>query len=241
MPDFYRIVEWSQYQHYRDRSPPWIKLHRGTLTSRTWVSLDDAGRALAVACMLIAADTGNEIPADPGFVRRRAYLDHDPDFAPLVAIGFIELVSDIKALAEGRKQMLAPRKQVIPNACSESEGETEERRAEEKDNSTSRKTLSAEQRGTRLPDDWMPSAEDRAFASNLGLDPDVTADEFRDYWTALPGARGRKLDWSKTFRNRCRELGKRPQTNGGKETFEQRRQRENLAVIHGYESDNDRH
>lgn len=225
----YRIVEWEQYQHYRDRSPPWIKLHRGTLTSRTWVTLDDAGRVLAVACMLIAADTGNEIPTDPAYIRRRAYLDHDPDFAPLVAVGFIELVSDIKALAEDRKHMLAPRKQVIASACSESEGEREQRRGEEKDNSAS--TRSAERRGSRLAEDWKPSAEDRAFAADHGLDPDLTTDEFRDFWTAVPGARGRKLDWSKTFKNRCRELGKRPSAAGRGEARQADRDREIREAI----------
>lgn len=68
--------------------------------------------------------------------------------------------------------------------------------------------------GTRLPDNWKPLPSDRDFAKDLGLDPDLTADEFRDYWTALPGARGRKLDWSKTFRNRCRELAGRPKGRG---------------------------
>ena len=34
--------------------------------------------------------------------------------------------------------------------------------------------------------------------------------EFIDYWRGVPGARGRKLDWPATFRNRLRELqGKR--------------------------------
>jgi hypothetical protein len=35
--------------------------------------------------------------------------------------------------------------------------------------------------------------------------PDLNLDEtigaFRDYWVAVPGARGRKLDWEATFRN----------------------------------------
>ncbi len=82
--------------------------------------------------------------------------------------------------------------------------------------STSRKPRSAEPKGTRLAEDWRPSADDRAFAADLALDPDGVGDEFRDFWTAVPGARGRKLDWSKTFRNRCRELGKRPHGNGHK-------------------------
>lgn len=37
--------------------------------------------------------------------------------------------------------------------------------------------------------------------------------EFIDYWRGVPGARGRKLDWPATFRNRLRELqGKRVQS-----------------------------
>lgn len=126
---YYRIIEWEQYQHYRDRDPPWIKLHRDTMTSRTWVSADDRSRLLAIACMLIAAGTANKIPADPGYVRRRAYLDYDPDFAPLVALGFIEFVNETKDLPEKRKRKIAPRKQALASdtECS-SEGEREERR-----------------------------------------------------------------------------------------------------------------
>jgi hypothetical protein len=30
------------------------------------------------------------------------------------------------------------------------------------------------------------------------------AERFRDYWLAVPGARGRKADWGATWRNWCR-------------------------------------
>jgi uncharacterized protein YdaU (DUF1376 family) len=112
---------------------------------------------------------------------------------------------------------------------------------EREDNSTSRKPLSADTRGTRLAEDWKPSAEDRAFAADLGLDPDQTADEFRDFWTALPGARGRKLNWSKTFRNRCRELAKPPRYSQPVETWDQRRIRLGLEAIRQATPKNDRH
>lgn len=59
-------------------------------------------------------------------------------------------------------------------------------------------------RGIRLPEDWQPSSEDRAFALNSGLDPNVVAARFRDYWHAKPGKDGVKLDWSGTWRNWCR-------------------------------------
>lgn len=231
MSAFYRIVEWSTYQHYKDRSPPWIKLHAGTLTSRTWVSLTNDGRALAIACMLIAADTDNKIPADAEYLRRRAYFNEPPNFAPLVEVGFIELVGNINGVAGPTQALASTMLADGTKRPSESEGETEQSRAEKKDNSTSGKAVSADKRGARLAEDWRPSAEDRAFAADLGLDPDVTADEFRDYWTALPGARGRKLDWSKTFRNRCRELAGRPSSKARKQSWQTDRDNEIEAAI----------
>jgi hypothetical protein len=59
--------------------------------------------------------------------------------------------------------------------------------------------------GTRLPEAWHPEPKDIAFAESLGLDVAEAVAEFRDYWRGVPGAKGRKLDWSATFRNRCRD------------------------------------
>lgn len=64
-------------------------------------------------------------------------------------------------------------------------------------------------RGARLPADWQPSPSLIAFAASWGLTGDRLAqavDEFRDYWRGIPGAKGRKLDWDGTFRNRIRNL-----------------------------------
>jgi hypothetical protein len=129
MSAFYRIVEWDKYQHYKDRDPPWIKLHRDTLTSRTWVNCDDRARVLALACMLIAAGTDNKIPADPEFLKRRAYLNKEPDFAPLVASGFVELVNDDNTVADASK---VEQTQASATKCSSEERrdrEEEEERA----------------------------------------------------------------------------------------------------------------
>ncbi len=64
-------------------------------------------------------------------------------------------------------------------------------------------------RGTRLPEDWWPDPACSAFAGNAGLNATKEADAFRDYWLARPGAGGRKLDWSATWRNHCREQASR--------------------------------
>lgn len=58
-------------------------------------------------------------------------------------------------------------------------------------------------RATRLQEDWMPSKEDFKFC--VDNRPDLNAGEtiarFKDYWIAQPGQKGRKLDWSATWRN----------------------------------------
>lgn len=64
-------------------------------------------------------------------------------------------------------------------------------------------------RGTRLPEDWQPSEALVAFAVGMHLDPVHLAANFRDYWHAVPGQRGRKADWSATWRVWCRKEAER--------------------------------
>jgi uncharacterized protein YdaU (DUF1376 family) len=58
-------------------------------------------------------------------------------------------------------------------------------------------------RGSRLPADWEPDSDLKAWAieQRPDLDYPTTLARFRDYWAALPGSRGLKLDWPATFRN----------------------------------------
>lgn len=48
-----------------------------------------------------------------------------------------------------------------------------------------------------LPEDWKAWAE----KERSDIDPEATADRFKDYWIAKPGKDGRKLDWEATWRN----------------------------------------
>jgi hypothetical protein len=80
----------------------------------------------------------------------------------------------------------------------------------------SKKEGVARARGSRITEDWQPDDEPREFARSLGLDPAALRDEFVDFWIAVPGSRGLKLDWQKTYKNRAREIaGRRAgRTNG---------------------------
>jgi hypothetical protein len=70
-------------------------------------------------------------------------------------------------------------------------------------------------RGSRLPDDWMPSRNDVEWARERhpAVDSRSETDKFRDHWASQPGAKGRKIDWHATWRNWIRKAAEfqRPQ------------------------------
>lgn len=67
-------------------------------------------------------------------------------------------------------------------------------------------------RGTRLNPQWMPSESVRndLLQQYPGVRLGAILEEFRDYWCAIPGQRGTKLSWDRTFRNRVREVAHLP-------------------------------
>lgn len=73
--------------------------------------------------------------------------------------------------------------------------------------SVSSKPTKKEPQGSRftleeLPDNW--HSECRRIQPKA--DPAKVFEEFRDYWISVPGAKGRKSDWTATWRNWCRKL-----------------------------------
>lgn len=57
-------------------------------------------------------------------------------------------------------------------------------------------------RGCRIPEGF-PAQDALAWCQSErpDLDPQAVAAKFRDYWTGVPGAKGRKADWPATWRN----------------------------------------
>jgi hypothetical protein len=47
---------WTSFQHYKDREPSWIKLHKSLLTNYEWVCLPVASKALAPMLWLLASE-----------------------------------------------------------------------------------------------------------------------------------------------------------------------------------------
>lgn len=108
------------------------------------------------------------------------------------------------------------------HAESRKEREEEKEKKEEKEDhsTTTPVAVPASKRGTRLPTDWTPAEETQAWARSQGVsDPcGKLLEEFRDFWVGVPGARGTKLDWDATYRNRVRQVTGSPRSSRGPDT-----------------------
>lgn len=113
---------WASFQHYKDRNPPWIKLHKGLLTDRAYARLPLASKALAPLLWLLASESKDgSFDAAVEELTFRLHLTEKEitqGVDPLIKAGFfIPVQSD--------STVLATCQQVAPDSCSEREGETE--------------------------------------------------------------------------------------------------------------------
>lgn len=52
----YRIKDWSKFQHFKDRNPPWVKLYRDILDDPDWHELDGESAKILTMLWLIASE-----------------------------------------------------------------------------------------------------------------------------------------------------------------------------------------
>jgi hypothetical protein len=57
-----RIKNWANFQHFKDRRPPWIKLYRDILDDIEWHQLDPLASKVLVMCWLIASENDGVLP-----------------------------------------------------------------------------------------------------------------------------------------------------------------------------------
>jgi hypothetical protein len=94
------IVNWAEFQHYKDRSPPWIKLHGQILENYDYTALPDHSKAHLIGLWLLASRTDNKIPADPKWLANKLSASTDVDLKSLADAGFIQYHGASKSLAE---------------------------------------------------------------------------------------------------------------------------------------------
>jgi hypothetical protein len=121
----FRVRNWDKFQHYKNRNPPWIKLHTELLENYDFARLPDASKLLALCIWMLAARSDNKIPADPVWVQSKCNIKSKVDLQPLFDGQFIEWIQELPLPEQDASKMLARCEQ---SACSEERrdrGETE--------------------------------------------------------------------------------------------------------------------
>ena len=162
---------WAVFQHYKDRCPPWIKLHRDLLNDRVFMRLPIASKAIAPMLWLLASESKDGVfdgSLDELVFRLHiSEKEYKDGVKPLIDNDFFNVVSGV----------LAERLQTaIPERETERETETETK----KEKKTLGKRLASD---FSFPKEW----EDFCQQTRPELSPVKTFDQFKDYWIAQAG------------------------------------------------------
>jgi len=65
-----KIKNWSKFQHFKDRKPPWVKLYRDVLDDMEWYELDPLACKVLVMCWLIASEDEGRLPTSKNLAFR---------------------------------------------------------------------------------------------------------------------------------------------------------------------------
>jgi hypothetical protein len=107
-----RIKNWAEFQHYRTRRPPWIKLHRGLLDDLGWHRLPETSRAVGPMLWLLASEHADGvIPYDLETIAFRLHMTADKVDAalgPLIGAGFVIEEHDASEPLAAGKQPASP-------------------------------------------------------------------------------------------------------------------------------------
>ena len=103
-----KIKNWPEFQHYRNRRPPWIKLHHSLLDDFEFHSLPVASRALAPMLWLLASENLDGSISDDlseiGFRLRMTVEQVQTALKPLLDKGFV--VSESNVLADCKQSAM---------------------------------------------------------------------------------------------------------------------------------------
>ena len=111
MKSYISVPNLDRWQHYKDRCPPWIKLHRDILNNYEFSVLPDAMKAHVLGIWLLASQMDNKLPNDSKWLASRINATEHVDINLLSSIGIIEIIEEsdcaINVLSSCKQSALA--------------------------------------------------------------------------------------------------------------------------------------
>lgn len=131
--EYIQVKNWESLQHYKDRTPPWIKLYNHLLDDFDFSCLPDASKAHLISIWLLASRTANKIPNNSRWIANKINATEDVDIDLLVKAGFLErMFNENNELHKAEQDASKLQHKAEQDACLE----REERREEERDNTS---------------------------------------------------------------------------------------------------------
>jgi hypothetical protein len=122
MSSFFRVKNFEKFQHYKDRNPPWIKLHRDLLKNYEFSCLQDASKVHLVLIWLLASQMDNRVPDDIEWLKGQLGTRQKINLEELKTAGFIIPINDVADCKQDASVSLSSCQQNSPPSVSVSEG-----------------------------------------------------------------------------------------------------------------------
>lgn len=95
---YFKVKNFDKFQHYKERNPPWIKVHRSIFDDYEFECLQDASKLHLMLIWVLASQCENKIPADPEWLKRKLGVKGRVDLKPLIDKGFLFCKQDASDL-----------------------------------------------------------------------------------------------------------------------------------------------
>lgn len=183
-PQFLRVRNWEKFQHYKNRRPPWIKLHVETLDDYELMHLDNDAQLVYERLLLLAARTDNNISHDPDWIGGQ--IVQDPRIVQaavetLINTGFLSVAGRKRSASKA----IATRKQ---SADSEAEQKAETEEEPEAEQTPGLPDESLDELGQRLAANAAPFGSEARLFEVLGDMDKNSAKVLRPLLEKLPAA-----------------------------------------------------
>lgn len=92
------VRNWNLFQHYKDRNPPWIKLHRSLVSNPEFLSMPEAAQYELIRVWILAASDLGAVPFSTGLIRKMTGMRRIRYLDLLIEKGFLsKSASDLQA------------------------------------------------------------------------------------------------------------------------------------------------
>ena len=154
---FLSIKNFGEYQHYKNRLPPWIKLHLSILDDSDFLRMPDASKWHYIGLLLLASRHENSIKVDPEYIKNRLGLTVKLDLTP-------RFLRDHLLASDASKRLLLTQE----NADSETEKSRD--REETETEADTNESASASRSQPVSDADWMTSLRDNPGYVGIDLE-----------------------------------------------------------------------